>query len=142
MAHMVGAAEWLSSFFDAGTPPQPGVMAREGSLAAYEAAVAKASRAAKAPRALEKKAQGPMGEMTGGQALLMFSMDACVHSWDLAKATGQDTRLDAKLVQVSYGMTQAVAEGGRQMGAFGPEVTVPANAGLRDKLLGLSGRKP
>lgn len=142
MAHMVGAAEWLPTFFQAGTPPTPGLVAREASLAAYEAAVARGLQAARAPGALDKKAQSPMGEMTGAQALLAYSMDTSIHCWDLAKATGQDTRLDPKLIEVSYGMVSAMAEMGRKMGAFGPEVAVPANASLQDKMLGLSGRKP
>lgn len=142
VAHMVGAAEWLPAFFQSGAPPAPGLVAREASLAAFEAAVVRGLQAARTPGALEKKAQTPMGEMTAAQALLAYSMDACIHCWDLARATGQDTRLDPELVEVSYGMTKAMAEMGRKMGAFGPEVAVPANASLQDKLLGLSGRKP
>jgi uncharacterized protein (TIGR03086 family) len=142
MAHMVGAAEWLPTFFQAGTPPQPGLVAREASLAAYETAVSRGLQTARAPGALEKKAQTPMGELTGAQALFAISMDTCIHSWDLAKATGQETKLDPKLAEVAYGMVKAMADTGRKMGAFGPEVAVPANASLQDKMLGLTGRKP
>ena len=57
-------------------------------------------------------------------------------------ANEQGTRLDPKLVDFSYEVLKPVVEQGRAMKAFGPEVKVPANASLQDKLLGLSGRRP
>ena len=68
--------------------------------------------------------------------------DMIVHSWDIAKATGQNTTLDAGLAELGYNVLVNVAEGGRANGAFEPEVMVPASASFQDWMLGLSGRQP
>lgn len=142
VAHMVQAPVALAEFLEKGTPPVPGVQARDASAQAFDAATAKALAAAKAPGALAKKATTPAGEMTAGQFMMVVAADLCVHAWDLAKATGQDTRLDPKLAETSYAVFSPFAQFGRQAGAFGPEVKVPASASAQDKLLGITGRKP
>ena len=38
--------------------------------------------------------------------------------------------------------TQEAVEGGRKMGAFGPEVVISATGSAQDRLLGLTGRTP
>ena len=68
--------------------------------------------------------------------------DLVIHPWDLARATGQTFEPDDELLQLLYGALQQMAPMGRKMGAFGPEVQVPADAPLFDRLLGLVGRDP
>ncbi|HEU0022615.1 MAG TPA: TIGR03086 family metal-binding protein [Dehalococcoidia bacterium] len=142
MAHMATGPSQLSAFLESGTPPTPGTLSKESSLQAFDAATAKALTAAKAPGALAKQCKTPVGEMTGGQFMMMVAGDLCVHAWDLAKATGQDTKLDPKLAEVSHAVFSPMAQFARQAGAFGPEVKVPANASAQDKLLAMTGRKP
>ena len=84
----------------------------------------------------------PFGEMPGGQFMMVPITDMIVHTWDLAKATGQNTTLDAGLAELGCNVLVNVAEGARANGAFGPEVTVPASASFQDRMLGLSGRQP
>jgi uncharacterized protein (TIGR03086 family) len=142
MAHMVAAPAALLAFLENDTPPTPGVQAKEASVQAFDATVAKALAAARAPGALAKKTKTPAGEMTGAQFMTVVAADLCVHTWDLAKATGQDTRLDPKLAELSYAVFAPFAEFARQAGAFGPEVKVTASASAQDKMLGLTGRRP
>jgi uncharacterized protein (TIGR03086 family) len=142
MAHMVHAPEAFSAFLESGSMSTPGSLAKDASLQAFDAATKKAMTAGKAPGALAKQAKSPVGEMTAGQFMMMVAGDLCVHAWDLAKATGQDTKLDPKLVEVSYSVFSPFAQFGRQAGIFGTEVKVPANASAQDKLLGMTGRKP
>ena len=142
MAHMVEPPTQLSAFLESGTPPTPGALSKDASLQAFDAATKKAMAAAKAPGALAKQCKTPAGEMTGAQFMMGVAGDLCVHAWDLAKTTGQDTRLDPKLAEVSYAVFSPFAQFGRQAGVFGPEVRVPASASAQDKLLGLTGRKP
>jgi len=84
----------------------------------------------------------PFGAMPGGQFIMVPITDMIVHTWDIAKATGQNTTLDAGLAELGYNVLVNVEEGGRANGAFGPEVTVPGSASFQDRMLGLSGRQP
>ena len=69
-------------------------------------------------------------------------LDIVVHKWDLAKATGQDTSLDAGLSEACFGVMQMGVEMWRQAGFFGSEVTLPITASIQERFLGLSGRQP
>jgi len=51
---------------------------------------------------LEKIVETPFGEMPGGQFIMVPITDMIVHAWDLAKATGQNTTLDAGLAELGY----------------------------------------
>lgn len=91
---------------------------------------------------LEESVETPFGAMPGGNFIMIPITDMIIHKWDLAKATGQNTTLDSGLAEVGYNVLTMVAAGGRENGAFGPEVTVPATASFQDRMLGLSGRTP
>ncbi len=65
-----------------------------------------------------------------------------LQAWDLARAIGADDRLPDQLVQGMWEEFAPEAEAWRQMGVFGAEVPVPADAPLQDRLLGLTGRQP
>ena len=91
---------------------------------------------------LSQSVETPFGAMPAANFAMFPILDILVHKWDLAKATGQSTSLDAGLVEVCYGVMQMAAEPGRAGGAFGAEVTVPMAASMQDKLLALSGRTP
>jgi uncharacterized protein (TIGR03086 family) len=85
------------------------------------------------------------GKLPFQQYLGQMFVDALVHSWDLAVATGQNTTLDPGLCAIAYQQSAAVREmidGARQAGIFGAEVQVPEDATDQDKLLGLLGRDP
>lgn len=76
--------------------------------------------------------------MIGGMVLT----ELVVHGWDLARATGQSPRWPDELLHPLVREAQGMAEQGRQMKIFGPEVPVPADASPLDRILGLSGRNP
>lgn len=77
---------------------------------------------------------GVIGGMTVGEL--------AVHGWDLAAATGQSLSLDDELLAYLHEEISAGAEQGRQMGVYGPEVAVPADAPTLDRILGMTGRDP
>jgi uncharacterized protein (TIGR03086 family) len=149
--HLIGGAQYLNSSLS-GNPSPPGDAGGSAPssgnnvaelAATYGSLTAEALRAAANPAALETKIETPVGEMSGGQFLGIMFMDHLVHSWDLAKATGQDTRLDAELAEICYQMcTPSLIEMGRERGAFGPALPVPESASTQDKLLGYMGRQP
>jgi uncharacterized protein (TIGR03086 family) len=96
----------------------------------------------------------PNGRMTVEQQIdEVLSDDLPQHGWDLARATGQDDTMDPEDVERLWSITTAIPpdlmEKYRTPGAFGagvevfgPEVEVPEDAPLQDRLLGLIGRDP
>ncbi|MFC4914028.1 TIGR03086 family metal-binding protein [Actinomadura gamaensis] len=72
----------------------------------------------------------------------MMVVECVLHGWDLATAVGLDAGFAPGLVEFCYDGLVRIADMGRQYGAFGPEVAVPEDAPLLDRLLGLSGRDP
>jgi uncharacterized protein (TIGR03086 family) len=85
----------------------------------------------------------------GGPSELPASMvgnmvlgELVVHGWDLARATGQRPTWPEAVTDVAHSSALAMAEQGRQMGIFGPEVPVSATGSTFDRMLGLTGRDP
>ena len=108
-------------------------------LETLDAAVLAMVAAAKAPGGLEKKVQGRQGEVPAGQMLNIGTMDVSLHTWDLAKATGQDTTLDAGVVEHIFPALEEMVKGGPSP-AFADSMESPANASRQDKMIALSGR--
>lgn len=76
--------------------------------------------------------------MVGG----MVVGEVLVHGWDLAKATGQQPVWDDEVLAFVHKELVANVQWGRDMGVYGPEVPVPEDAPLLDRVLGLTGRDP
>ncbi|GGK03909.1 hypothetical protein GCM10010123_37340 [Pilimelia anulata] len=84
-----------------------------------------------------------IGELPLDSAIDRFyTADVFMHTWDLARATGQDDRLDPDFcAQLLAGM-EPMEEIIRSSGQYGPRVPVPANADPQTGLLGFIGRDP
>ncbi|GAY11820.1 TIGR03086 family metal-binding protein [Pseudonocardia sp. N23] len=79
----------------------------------------------------------------------VVSVEMVLHGWDLARATGQDDEIDPAEVERLWPRMSTMSEELRTPGTlgprivvFGPEVPVPADAPLQDRLLGAIGRDP
>jgi uncharacterized protein (TIGR03086 family) len=71
-----------------------------------------------------------------------YTSDVFMHSWDLARASGQDVRLDEDFAaELLDGMT-AMEDALRSSGHYGPAVPVAADALVVDRLMGFIGRDP
>jgi uncharacterized protein (TIGR03086 family) len=71
-----------------------------------------------------------------------FTNDVFMHTWDLARATGQPEQLDeAMAAEVLAGM-EPIDEMLRQSGQYGARVPVPDDADAQTRLLGFIGRTP
>lgn len=68
--------------------------------------------------------------------------DVLVHTWDLARATGLDERLDPDEVQRLYEGMLPIDEMLRQSGHYGPRVHVADDADTQTKLIAFTGRQP
>jgi len=75
------------------------------------------------------------GELVGGLAC----SDTVVHTWDLARATGQPETLDAGAVEHCAGVIAGFGEAMRRPGGFGPPLDGPADADAQSKFLHFAG---
>jgi uncharacterized protein (TIGR03086 family) len=84
-----------------------------------------------------------IGEVPLDQAVDRFyTADVFMHTWDLARATGQDERLDpdrcARLLEGMLPLDDLL----RTSGQYGPRVEVPGSADVQTRLLAFIGRAP
>ncbi len=84
-----------------------------------------------------------IGEIPLDEAVNNFyTADVFMHSWDLARATGQDETLDPdKCAELLAGMEQ-YEDAMRSSGQYGPRVEVPADADVQTRMLAFIGRQP
>lgn len=81
---------------------------------------------------------GPLAGMVDA----FWTGDVFLHTWDLARATGQDDRLDEATCAAMLEGMQPIEELLRGSGHYGPRVPVPGDATVQDRLLGFIGRDP
>lgn len=80
-------------------------------------------------------------ELPGEVAGLIGLNEMLVHGWDLAKATGQPADYDGPELEALHALLVGFRDNAVE-GIFGPEVKVPEDAPLFDRVLGLTGRDP
>jgi uncharacterized protein (TIGR03086 family) len=137
---------WFPAFLAAGTgielPRGPSV--DDDPVAAWEihcdAVQAVLDDPATADRVLVNR---HVGELPLDRAIDQFyTADVFMHTWDLARATGQDDRLDRDFcTELLAGMEQ-MEEAIRSSGHYGARVPVRDDADPQTKLLGFIGRDP
>jgi uncharacterized protein (TIGR03086 family) len=71
-----------------------------------------------------------------------FTADVFMHTWDLARATGQDETLDPEACAGMLAGMEPLEDLIRNSGQYGPAVPVPADADAQTRLLGFIGRDP
>jgi len=90
---------------------------------------------------LDAPVQLSFGEVPAQEYLMQLFADHLVHSWDLARATGQDERLDGDLVSACATWFAGREDMYREGGVIGPRVAVDGND-PQDDLLARFGRNP
>jgi uncharacterized protein (TIGR03086 family) len=84
-----------------------------------------------------------VGEVPLHTAISQFyTSDVFLHTWDLARATGQDERLDPDRCAVMLKDMLPMDEVLRASGHYGPRVAVPDDADVQTRLLAFIGRNP
>src|SRR5439155_1605579 len=68
-------------------------------------------------------------------------MDALIHGWDIATATGQDTRLQPDLVQACMPVAEDMTRRFRSARVFGEGLPVSPGASPQTRLLATLGRR-
>ena len=134
--HMAGAQTGIAGMVAGGQ------VAAEGStMEKIDAAASAIAEATAEPGALEKVVESRMGEMPVARMIGMAVGDLAIHTWDLAKATGQDTALDDGVVEFLFPIMEAMSKRGPSP-AFAAPVAVDSDAPLLHRLMGITGRQP
>ena len=105
-----------------------------------------AYRAAASALSSAWRRHGPLDE-AGTRRVYNQIANYAVHAWDIARATGVATALDPRVGQAALDFMRANLRpqfrGAESDGkVFGPEVEVPADAPLYDRLAAFAGRDP
>jgi uncharacterized protein (TIGR03086 family) len=138
--HLVGGTEYLLAAVSGRQPVAP----ERTTSGDYRRGVQQVLAALTQPGAMERICVSPLGfDWPVAQAVAGTFMDVLIHTWDLARATGQDERLDPALVEVCIAMfVPEMPRQGREAGIIGPEVPVGEDASAQDRLLAVMGRRP
>ena len=138
--HLVGGTEYLLAAVD-GREPRPPVGA---SAADFRCGVEGVLAALATSGAMQRVCLSPLGfQWTVEEAVAGTFMDVLIHTWDLARATGQDQRLDPAVVDACSAMfLPDMPIRGRNAGIVGPAVDVGEDASPQDRLLAAMGRHP
>lgn len=137
--------EWLPAFFfDTWGLDRPTIPPVDDDPAASWQALDGAIRAALAdPAVAGSRRDTPMGPATFSRMIdTICTGDVLVHTWDLARATGQDEVLDPAEVRRMFDGIEDHDEAMRESGHYGPKVTVPDGADDQTRLLAFLGRRP
>lgn len=114
---------------------------------AHSASATAVGEALRSAGAMERQAQLPIGTVPGHMVVGLALVDAVVHGWDLAKASGQDTSLDDALAEtllasLTTTVTPEMRKPDGAMAVFGPPVPVEDTASAEEKLVAFLGRNP
>jgi uncharacterized protein (TIGR03086 family) len=109
---------------------------------AWEASATAAGEAVARPGALDVTTHLSFGDVPGPEYVMQLTADMLVHGWDLARATGEDERLDLGVVEAVATWFDAMEAAYRAAGAIGPAVDLPDGASAQDRLLARFGRDP
>ena len=138
--------EWFPSFLAAGSgvrlPAGPGV--DDDPAGAWQAQYDGVQAVLDDPATRQRTLSNPhIGDVPLDQAIDRFyTSDVFQHTWDLARATGQDDRLDPGFCAALLAGMEPMDEVLRASGQYGPRVAVPDDAGVQARLLGFIGRDP
>jgi uncharacterized protein (TIGR03086 family) len=83
----------------------------------------------------------PQGQLAPSVAVGAAALDAAIHAWDIAVATGQGSPLTPELARALRPAAEAIVEPLRQYGAYAAVVEV-RDGGDAESLLAYLGRRP
>jgi uncharacterized protein (TIGR03086 family) len=143
VGHLV---EWLPSFLEAGAGVQlpAGPSVADDPAAAWQVHCDAVQALLDDPGTHARTLSNPhIGDVPLDEAIDRFyTGDVFLHTWDLARATGQDATLDAERCAMMLAGMEPLDEMLRQSGQYGPRVDVPDDADVQSRLVAFIGRDP
>ena len=143
VGHLV---EWLPALLEGGAgvrlPEVPS--AADDPVAAWEAHSAAVQALLDDPATTERTLSNPhIGTLALAEAVDRFyTSDVFLHTWDLARATGQSADLDPDRCAAMLAGMEPLDDMLRQSGQYGPRVDVPEDADAETRLVAFIGRDP
>jgi uncharacterized protein (TIGR03086 family) len=138
--------EWFPAFLEhgAGVVLAPGPSPDDDPVGAWQHLYDEVLALLEAPASAGKVLSNPhIGDVPLPQAVSQFfTGDVFQHSWDLAKATGQDPTLDPERCAAMLAGAEPYEDAMRQSGQYGPRVEVPEDADVQTKFIAFIGRDP
>jgi len=138
--------EWLPPFLASGSsvrlPAVPSV--DDDPIESWQAHVDAVQALLDDPATAELTLSNPhIGQLPLDRAIDQFyTSDVFMHTWDLARATGQDDRLDPEFCAVLLAGMEPMEDVIRSSGQYGPRVPVKDDADTQAKMLAFIGRDP
>jgi uncharacterized protein (TIGR03086 family) len=117
-------------------------VAEPGYAADYAAQLDKAVAAWSDPTAWQRNLNVMGTPSPAADVAALLIAETVLHSWDAAKASGQDYACRDDVAGAVLTAVEANAELFRQYQGFADSIPVPASASVLDRALGLSGRDP
>ena len=138
--------EWFPAFLAAGSGIQlpAGPSVDDDPVGAWQAQCDAVQALLDDPATADRRLANPhIGELPLDRAIDQFyTADVFMHTWDLARATGQDDRLDADFCAELLAGMEPIEEVMRSSGQYGARVPVKDDADAQTRLLGFIGRDP
>jgi uncharacterized protein (TIGR03086 family) len=143
VGHLV---EWFPGFLasGAGVTLRPGPSVADDPVGAWRSHSDQVQALLEDPATADRVLSNPhIGELPLGPAISQFyTADVFMHTWDLARATGQDETLDPALCAELLAGMEPMEELLRSSGQYGPRVPVPDDADVQTRMLAFIGRDP
>ncbi len=138
-AHVIGTHDRVLATLDGAEPNE---VDADGDLAAqWAVARSELQSALDDPARASKTVSGMFGEQPFSSLVgRLLCADTLIHTWDLARATGQDERLDPEGVSTALGFLLPIDEAIRRPGGFSAKIDPPADADEQTRLLNFCGR--
>lgn len=136
--------EWIPGFFSAHGVPFPDVPSvREDPVAAWETVQRAIADALADPVLANQPVATPFSTQSLAETVdMIVTGDVFTHTWDLARATGQDDTLDPEQLRRMLDAVGAIPEEAmRADGMFGPRIPVADDADDQTAFLAYVGRR-
>jgi uncharacterized protein (TIGR03086 family) len=142
LGHLVGGGHFFAAALRGAAPGEPGAPP-DDLQKAFHVSAGDFNDAVRGLDDLEVPVTLPFGTMPAGAVLRLAACDLLIHSWDLARATGQPLSPPDALLDESEGVIRGmIAPEMRDGDFFAAEVTPPTGAGPLVRIIAFSGRQP
>ena len=139
VVHVIATQGRVVAMVTGAPPPE---VEEDGDLAAqWSRATASVTAALDDPELSSKTVGGSFGEQPFESLVSrLLCSDTIFHTWDLARATGQDEALDREAVEKAMEFLEPLDDAIRRPGGFAPRIDPPPDADVQIRLLNFGGR--